>query len=594
MSSMQIRKLVLYALLVAVGCLIYRNYEVQTAQLSMTQAAQQSENQTHERVNWAAHDEQNASYTPKAFKPMQAGQTVSLDQSHLISPIAPLVANDSNNTQLVFVKTPTLNVDINLKTGSIETLSLPSYPISLSDKNPFVLFTQKEGQSYQSQSGLIDEQSNPLNITYQSDQTTYTMGPNQEQMTIVLNGHTSHGLIVTKTYSFHKDSYVIDVSYQIQNKGIEPLHYSFYGQLTRQPSVSKGLFSTNRGYKGAAISSSSHPYEEITYNWLDTHQMDRQIQGGWVAQQEQYFITAWVPIAHEQNNYYSHTAFQNNSEGKADNVYTVGFTTPMVTLEPGKTNITSARLYAGPEIATVLQTVAPGLDLAVDYGWLWMLSKLIFTIMTYIETVVHNWGFAIILTTLLIKLCFYKLSEHSYKSMAKMKKFAPKIQALKDRFGDDKAQLSKATMELYRKEKVNPAGGCLPMVIQIPFFFALYSVLINSVQLRQAPFIFWVKDLAIYDPYYVLPVLVGFSMFLQQKMSPPPPDPAQAKMMMFLPVMFTVFFARFPAGLTLYWLTNNLLTVLQQWYVMRKFDNPDYVKDQIKKDREKEKKLSKK
>jgi YidC/Oxa1 family membrane protein insertase len=300
-----------------------------------------------------------------------------------------------------------------------------------------------------------------------------------------------------------------------------------------------------------------------------------------------------VPSAHQQNNYYSHTDFHNNAQGKAANIYTVGFTAPSMTVAPGKTITTSARLYAGPEIASVLKTVAPGLDLAVDYGWLWMLSKLIFTVMAYIESVIHNWGFAIVLTTLVIKLCFYKLSEHSYKSMAKMKKLAPKIKALKDRI-DDRTELSKATMELYRKEKVNPAGGCLPMVVQIPFFFALYYVLINSVQLRQAPFIFWVKDLAVHDPYYVLPVLVGLSMFLQQKMSPPPPDPAQAKMMMFLPVVFTVFFARFPAGLTLYWLTNNLLTVLQQWYVMRKFDNPEYVKKEQKKAREKAKRLNKK
>ena len=257
------------------------------------------------------------------------------------------------------------------------------------------------------------------------------------------------------------------------------------------------------------------------------------------------------------NNYYSHTQFKTNDKGKEANIYTVGFVAPAVSVAPGATVSTDARLYAGPEIAKVLKAIAPGLDLSVDYGWLWMLSKLIFTVMAYIDTVVHNWGFSIILVTLIIKLCFYKLSEHSYRSMAKMKKLAPKIKLLKDKYPDDKQALSKATMEMYRKEKVNPAGGCLPMVVQIPFFFALYYVLIESVQLRQAPFIFWVRDLSVHDPYYVLPILVGLSMFLQQRMSPPPPDPAQAKMMMLLPVIFTVFFLKFPAGLTLYWLTNN-------------------------------------
>jgi YidC/Oxa1 family membrane protein insertase len=595
MSSMQIRKIVLYALLVAVGLLIYNAYEKQSVQLDIKRMVQSSAVQAQDQNITASTStvSPSASYVPKAFTPSSGSAASNQDQSHPIAPAAPKVTNENNNP-VVTVQTSTLNVGIDLTTGSIHTLSLPGYPISLSDKNPFVLFAQDDYHNYQTQSGLVDTQGKPLAVNYQSSQTHYILGSNQEALNVVLNGQTTNGLSLTKTYTFHKNSYVIDVSYQVQNKGKNPQNYSFYGQLTRQPSLLKGSVVSNRAYKGAAISSPDDPYEEIKYDWLDGNQLDRQIQGGWIAQQEQYFITAWIPTAHVQNNYYSHTDFQIDSEGKAANIYTVGFTAPAVTIEPGQTATIAARLYAGPEIASVLKTVAPGLDLSVDYGWLWMLSKLIFTIMAYIETVVHNWGFAIILTTLLIKLCFYKLSEHSYKSMAKMKKFAPKIQALKEQFGDNKAELGKATMELYRKEKVNPAGGCLPMVVQIPFFFALYYVLINSVELRQAPFIFWVKDLAIYDPYYVLPVLVGFSMFLQQKMSPPPPDPAQAKMMMFLPVIFTVFFARFPAGLTLYWLTNNLLTVLQQWYVMRKFDNPDYVKKQVKLERQKAKALSSK
>ena len=592
MSSMQIRKIILYVLLIAVSFFIYSAYEKQSLQLDIKKTVQDSAIQAKNMS--ASVTASNTSFIPKAFTPKSSeNAAVTVDQSHPITSNAATV-NTTYMNHLVYVKTPTLHVDIDLITGSIQTLSLPGYPISLSNKDPFVLFAQDDNHNYQSQSGLVDAQSKPLNITYKSDQTHYTMAADQDALTVTLIGTTVNGLVITKTYTFHKNNYVIDVAYQIKNNGSKTQMYGFYGQLIRQPSLLVGTVVSNRAYKGAAISSPDHPYEEIKYDWLDGNQLDRQIQGGWIAQQEQYFITAWVPAAHDQNNYYSHTDFQNNSEGKPANVYTVGFMAPAITVNPGKTATTSARLYAGPEIATELKNVAPGLDLSVDFGWLWMLSKLIFTIMAYIETVVHNWGFAIILTTLLIKLCFYKLSEHSYKSMAKMKKFAPKIQALKERFGDNKTELGKATMELYRKEKVNPAGGCLPMVVQIPFFFALYYVLINSVELRQAPFIFWVKDLAIYDPYYVLPVLVGFSMFLQQKMSPPPPDPAQAKMMMFLPVIFTVFFARFPAGLTLYWLTNNLLTVLQQWYVMRKFDNPDYVKKQVKLERQKAKALTKK
>jgi YidC/Oxa1 family membrane protein insertase len=590
---MQIRKIVLYALLVVIGFFIYRTYETQTARLNIQKAAQVSAAQAKQATS-SKVSTQNTAYTPKAFVPKNTGDTTStVDQSHPIAAQTATVSTGSSG-QLVKVKTSTLDVGINLATGSIQNLSLPSYPVSLANKNPFVLFAQDDDHNYQSQSGLVSAQSKPLQVVYSASQKQYVMKPGQKELVVTLTGHTKSGLGVTKTYTFHNGSYVVGVAYHITNHNTVTKSYSLYGQITRQPSKLKSSIVSNRAYKGASISSHQHPYQEVKYKWLNSNQLDRQIQGGWIAQQQQYFITAWVPVAHEQNNYYSHTTFKTNEKGKEANIYTVGFTTPAVTIEPGKTKIVSARMYAGPEVAKVLKTVAPGMDLAVDYGWLWMLSKLIFTVMAYIESVIHNWGFAIILTTLVIKLCFYKLSEHSYKSMAKMKKLAPKIKALKDRLGDNKADLSKATMELYRKEKVNPAGGCLPMVVQIPFFFALYYVLINSVQLRQAPFIFWVKDLAIHDPYYVLPILVGLSMFLQQRMSPPPPDPAQAKMMMFLPVIFTVFFFRFPAGLTLYWLTNNLLTVLQQWYVMRKFDNPDYVKKEKIKAREKAKRISNK
>jgi len=593
MSTMQIRKMVLYALLVVVGFFIYRSYETQTARLNMQKAAQKSTVQAKANNTQTKSTVQSTTYTPKAFTPTKSSGAGTVDQSH---PIAPSSSqNHAVDTQsMVQVKTSTLNIGIDLKTGSIHSLSLPGYPISLADKSPFVLFAQNDTHNYQAQSGLISDKSQPLQIVYQAAQKKYVMQPGKDTLVVSLKGQASNGLSVVKTYTFHRNSYVVNVDFHMTNNGSQVKTYSLYGQLTRQPSKLKGSMVSNRAYKGAAISSQKHPYEEIKYKWLNSNQLDRQIQGGWIAQQQQYFITAWIPTAHQQNNYYSHTNFQTNEKGKEANIYTLGFTTPAVSVEPGKTMTLSAKLYAGPEIAKTLKTVAPGLDLSVDYGWLWMLSKLIFTVMVFIESIVHNWGFAIVLTTLVIKLCFYKLSEHSYKSMAKMKKLAPKIKALKDRMGDDKAALSKATMELYRKEKVNPAGGCLPMVIQIPFFFALYYVLINSVQLRQAPFIFWVRDLAVHDPYYVLPILVGLSMFLQQKMSPPPPDPAQAKMMMFLPVIFTVFFLRFPAGLTLYWLTNNLLTVLQQWYVMRKFDNPEYVKKQKLKEREKQKRKSNK
>lgn len=245
---------------------------------------------------------------------------------------------------------------------------------------------------------------------------------------------------------------------------------------------------------------------------------------------------------------------------------------PKVEVKPGEQISTASKFYAGPAIAENLEKVAPGLQLSIDYGWLWIISVSIFWMMQRIYNLLGNWGWSIVIVTLLIKLMFYHLSAKSYRSMSGLKKLQPKINSLKERFGDDKQKFTQATLELYRKEKVNPMSGCLPILVQIPVFIALYWVLIESVQLRQAPFMFWIQDLSTYDPYYILPVLMGLSMFLQQRLNPPPPDPMQAKLMMLMPVVFTVLFAKFPAGLMLYWFVNNTLTFLQQWYVMHSME----------------------
>jgi len=296
---------------------------------------------------------------------------------------------------------------------------------------------------------------------------------------------------------------------------------------------------------------------------MDKANVSRAVKGGWLAFQQRYFLGAWVPNQHQAQHYYSRV----NGD-----IYTLGFVGPQLKVASGDQLRTRTTLYAGPEMADRLAVVAPHLDLTVDYGWLWALSVSIFWIMKHIYNFFGNWGIAIILVTLLIKLIFYKLSEKSYRSMAKMRKLSPQLQTLKERYGDDRQRMSQATMELYRREKVNPLGGCLPMLIQIPFFFALYYVLIESVELRQAPFMLWIQDLSAKDPYYILPLLMGASMYFQQKLNPAPPDPIQARMMNLMPVMFTALFLTFPSGLVLYWLTNNCLSILQQWYIMRRVD----------------------
>jgi YidC/Oxa1 family membrane protein insertase len=297
---------------------------------------------------------------------------------------------------------------------------------------------------------------------------------------------------------------------------------------------------------------------------MQSKPLDTVVQGGWAAMIQHYFISAWIPAQTATSHYYSKVT--------PSGLYVIGMIGEPLTVAPGATVTTGATLYTGPAIADLLEKAAPGLKLTIDYGWFWFISDIIFWMMQKIYEFVGNWGWSIVLVTLIIKLLFYKLSDKSYRSMSKLKKLQPRMEALRERFGNDRQKLTQATLDLYRQEKVNPMSGCLPIIIQIPVFIALYWVLVESVQLRQAPFIFWIHDLSKADPYYVLPILMGASMFLQQRLNPPPPDPTQAKVMMLMPFVFMVLFANFPAGLMLYWFVNNTLSFLQQWHIMHQIN----------------------
>ena len=338
----------------------------------------------------------------------------------------------------------------------------------------------------------------------------------------------------------------------------------FYKQLIRKKvTQNKHLFEAH-SYEGASMSSHQHPYEKVTFDQMAKANVDRTHAGGWIAMQQLYFLSAWVPHSQLQ-----HHHFYTKSQ-PIDQLYMIGLLGPDVTIAPRASHTFLATLYTGPELTGRLAQLAPGLDRTVDYGWLWWISSIIFWLMSSIHAFIGNWGWAIVMTTIIIKFLLYPLSAASFRSMAKMRELQPKIQALKERYGDDRQALSRATMELYQKEKINPIGGCLPMLIQVPIFIGLYYVIIESVQLRQAPFLGWIVDLSVRDPYFILPILMGISMLIQQRLTPSAPDPAQAKMMMVVPVVFTVFFINFPAGLTLYWLVNNVVQILQQWYVTQK------------------------
>jgi YidC/Oxa1 family membrane protein insertase len=477
--------------------------------------------------------------------------------------------------QVVEVKTDVLNLKINTKGGHIVSLDLPKYPKTYETPDvPVQLLTNSEDNYYVAESGLISTQgANPQNeMIFSSPQSSYTLQPGQDTLAVTLNWKSPNGVQVNKTYQFHRGKYDTDLTYQITNNSAQPWSGDMYVQIKRRGLSDEGGFFGLHTYRGAAISSTEDPYQKISYQNMDKKNLDSLIKGGWVAMLQRYFVSAWVPKELETQHYYSRVTQVGPSNKPHDKIYTIGFASPTITVAPHSNAKIAATFYAGPEITQNLKEVAPHLDLVIDYGWLWIFSAPIFKVMQVIYDFVGNWGVSIILVTVLIKLLFYKLSETSYRSMAKMRNLQPRILALKERYGDDRQKLSQATMELYRQEKVNPLGGCLPVLVQIPVFIALYYVLISSVELRQAPFVFWIHDLSVKDPYYLLPILMGLSWVAQQKLNPPPPDPMQAKMMMMFPVVFTVLFATFPAGLVLYWLVNNCLSILQQWYIMRKYE----------------------
>lgn len=489
-------------------------------------------------------------------------------------PAAPHLKTDSEQTlaevpseRLIKVKTDVFDLSIDSQGGNIVSLNLIKYPVSLQQKNtPITLLSNKPENYYVSQSALMSKDGPDYKgklALYQTSEKSYTM--KGDTLKVNLTWKNDKGIEVIKTYTFHKNSYLIDVSYQIINNSKSNWTGSFYAQLTRKPIKESGshLFQIHP-YFGAAYSSPDKRYNEISFKDMKSEPLNQSIKNGWAAMVERYFVSAWVPDPN--------TDFQYYSQVKANDLYSIGMYSQPITVAPGKIQTVNAKLYSGPEITSVLKNIAPGLEQTVSYGWLWFISVIVFWVMEKIYLVVGNWGWSIILVTVLIKLMFFPLSAKSYKSMARMRGLQPKIKALRERFSDDKQKQSQAMMELYKKEKVNPVGGCLPIIVQIPVFFALYMVLIESVQLRQAPWILWIHDLSVPDPYFILPVLMGVTMFVQQKLNPPPPDPTQAKVMMFLPVVFTVLFAYFPAGLVLYWVVNNALSILQQWHITRQVE----------------------
>jgi YidC/Oxa1 family membrane protein insertase len=472
--------------------------------------------------------------------------------------------NISPNAPLIHAKTDVLEIDIDPHGGNIIGSKLLKYPAELGSLTPYSLLNNDPQKRYITTSGMISAnlaEAAQDSALYSTAKTQYTLANQQNSLSIILHGPLYNGIQINKEIILQRDSYLVTVNYILINHSKQAWQGKLYYQLLRTDTATAKDFANLTTYFGAAISSHDKPLQKISFKEMRQQNLHANITGGWAAMVQHYFVSAWIPQQHSSNEYYSKIT--------PDGLYTIGMLSDIINIAPQQQTTVTTHLYTGPAVADYLEQAAPGLQLTIDYGMLWMIAAGIFWLMKHTYNLIGNWGGAIIITTIIIKLLFYQLSAKSYRSMNMMKKIQPKIEHLKELHANNKQQLTQATLALYRQEKINPMGGCLPMLIQIPVFIALYWVLVESVQLRQAPFILWITDLTAKDPYYVLPILVGMSMFLQQRLSPPPPDPTQAKLMLLMPVIFTCLFISCPAGLMLYWFVNNLLSCLQQWLIIR-------------------------
>ena len=469
--------------------------------------------------------------------------------------------------QVVEVETDLLKVRIDTVGGDLREADLLAYPATMApDSPPFRLLNDDPQNLFVMQSGLrASEGAEPTHhASYSSEQRQYRMAEGENTLRVPLVWRSPDGVEVIKRYTFHRGSYVVDLDHEVRNDGSKDWHGRQYRQLQRTEAAKPKKRTFIYTYTGGVIYSPEEKYEKIKFDDMQEQDLDRTITDGWAAMIQHYFVGAMIPERGQAERYY--TKVLNNKR------YVIGMVSPARTVPAGTSAVYNTQIYIGPKLQDVMKKVAPGLELTVDYGVLTVLAQPLFWLLKTLHRFIGNWGWSIVLVTVLIKLAFYKLSEASYRSMANMRKLAPRLKSLKERYGDDRQKLNQAMMEMYKKEKINPLGGCLPIVVQIPVFIALYWVLLESVELRQAPFIFWIRDMSTPDPYYVLPLLMGITMLIQQKLNPAPMDPIQAKVMMVLPVVFTVFFAFFPSGLVLYWVVNNTLSITQQWVITRRIE----------------------
>jgi YidC/Oxa1 family membrane protein insertase len=472
------------------------------------------------------------------------------------------------NVGSIVVRTDTMEVEIGRSGGDIQRVTLLKHFSATDKTKPLTLMQPKEGHYFVTQTGLLGGLPNH-NAVWTATADRFDMKPGESGLEVRLSSAGNADAEVQKVYRFKPGSYVVEISQEIRNKSDKSLTPSGYFQFLRDGNPPEGEAAQSNPmtgvatFTGPAIYTAEKKFVKVAFSDVDKGKQDHPVKAseGWLALVQHYFVSAWLPKQGTEREYFTKKV--------SDKLYTAGIIQSAGSIAPGQAGALNMSLYLGPQNQDTLKALAPGLDLVVDYGWLTVLAAPLFWVLKFIQSFVINWGWSIVLLTILIKAVFYPLNQKAGMSMAHMKAVAPRIQQLQQRYGDDRAKLNQAMMELYRTEKINPLGGCLPIVVQIPVFIALYWVLLAAVELRHAPWVGWITDLSVPDPYYILPLIMAVSMFVQTKLNPPPPDPVQAKVMLFMPLIFSIFFFFFPAGLVLYWTVQNLIGIAQQWWINR-------------------------
>jgi YidC/Oxa1 family membrane protein insertase len=477
----------------------------------------------------------------------------------------PIPDQETTSKDLITINTDVLALSVDTLGGDVIEAKLLAYDNELDSADPFILLKDEPGHSYVAQSGLIgangiDSANGRAQLAVTAKD--FTLADGQDELRVPMT-YVKDGITYTKTFVLKRNSYAVDVEYTIDNQSASAASVQMYAQL-RQNLMDDGSSLTMPTYRGGAYSTDTTNYKKYSFDDMQEKSLNMPTTNGWAAMLQHYFVSAWIPRSEEESNLFTRAS---NGQGY------IGVRLPTTTIAAGTEQTITSTLWVGPKLQKEMEATAANLNLTVDYGWLWFIASPLHKLLSFIQSIVGNWGIAIMMLTFIVRGAMYPLTKAQYTSMAKMRMLQPKLTAMKERLGDDRQRMSQEMMELYKKEKVNPLGGCLPIVLQMPIFIALYWSLMESVELRHSPFFGWIHDLSAQDPYYILPLLMGVSMFMIQKMSPTTvTDPMQQKIMTFMPVMFTFFFLWFPSGLVLYWLVSNIVTLIQQTLIYRSLE----------------------